>query len=304
VSTIRPFNHVLASVSELYNGSSARYRPLDAVDPATGAQAVALTVTDLGNGTYTLPYTAPQAGTYYLQLKLGIAGGLWATFYRGMGFKLPFEGRATQGLDLAWGAYGPVTGKTHGNTSVSSHEFFGMVVRGFLRVPDAAEYTFYLATDATAETRVLLGGREILFASARADTATNQSYFLREGQLYSLEIRYQHSTGEDPRCRLDWSTPRLPREVIAPSNLYLFYRLSNRTHYPLIVPAPLRPPVSTAVGKGLANGTRRFSGRARESLAGKGGYCVETGVRSCQSHVGHRGLAVQRADLGWSFCSI
>lgn len=148
---------VFGSMSDLYSGSSDYYRPFDGLDTNRVGESPPIAVTDHGNGSYSLPYIAPRAGKHVLQVKMGVSGGLWATYYRSIDFRSPFEGRkegVTLGFNLTWGPNGPVEGAIFANTSIASHEAFSVIFRGFLQIPQSGVYQFWTATDVKAEVRI------------------------------------------------------------------------------------------------------------------------------------------------------
>lgn len=233
--TSAPYHSLLSSLSPVYNGSY-HYPPLDgppSPSASNGQQAVALPVTDLGNGTYAIPYTATRSGINRLQLAMGLAGRVSATYYRSVDFRLPYMGREEPGLNLTWGPYGPSSSHLQGNTSVSTGpELFSLVLRAVLRVPSDGDYRFHVLTDAAAIVELRLADTTIVPSTTTSVSrrSSPSSYLLPAGALYSLEVRYHHQRmgADPPSLVVAWSTSQSPAiSAIPPSALLLFYPIAN-----------------------------------------------------------------------------
>jgi len=254
--TLEGLKWMMMSKSRAYNNTNG-YHPYDAIDWDNQSRGQAIPVLDMGNGTYRFQYTPLKTGTYKLQVKMGVAGSLWGTYYGTRTFTIPMLGRQEPSMNFtsAWNPHGPDVSRPWGNASRHTIEGFSFIVRGFVKPPLDGEYLFYATADSPSEVEVTLGNETVIDgATGKMERTSNRSIILSKDQLYEIVLKYQHLSDSDPLLTLEWYTVLSGRMLVPSVALYLFYQVSNFTHTTIISPAPLYPPASNASGHGLVKG--------------------------------------------------
>jgi len=98
-------------------------------------------------------------------------------------------------INYYWGGSAPLNGLCKNWYSVNW--------KGKIQAPYTDNYHFYLISDRVAE--VIVNGVKVASASKANIEGSGPAINLQQGQLYTIEVKYTHTTGSNAYVRLRWS---------------------------------------------------------------------------------------------------
>lgn len=198
---------------------------------ADGFQLAALSSTpeslDRGDGTYLMMFTPEVPGDYQMDIQLASnsahglvdltdisgssGGGLTGQYFASRWMQgVPAVVRVDESVAFNWG---------EGAIIPSAADLVSVRWQGFLKSTFGDEYTFHLDVD--DEARLVINGETIIDCFNKQTGQTNfvGSAILKAGVMNDILLEYREHSG-DAFVFLSWSSPRIEKQVIPPSNLF------------------------------------------------------------------------------------
>ena len=141
----------------------------------------------------------------------GNGTGLTGTYYNDQNFETKIAERIDSAVDFDWGNASPVEGM--------DADGFTVCWEGAIQPPFTGHYTFYLTCNGL---RLWVNNELIidnLQGGSYPTTYTGKSYSLTAGEKYDIRLEYLKKTGA-ARCKMEWASAFLSREVVPQSQLY------------------------------------------------------------------------------------
>lgn len=221
----------------------------------------------LGAGDYDLSYEPRIAGLRVHEYYFLEAGGLDAEVYGEYDLTHLLGRRVDKrSLYFEWGAYGPFSDgpDSHMNSVLNGTsernddpvDFFSVRWTGLLRFPADEEFSLKIEADGGALAQVAIDGIVITGGAESQYGRWQGSYrpLLREtpqtSLLHSVEVSYQHATGESSFVKLSWMRTSQPKWTVIPATA--FYRrvlVANTTYQNFVFAGVADPRASTVVVK-------------------------------------------------------
>lgn len=141
----------------------------------------------------------------------GDGEGLTATYYNGENFEEKIGERIDDTIDFDWGAGSPMAGV--------DNDHFTIRWQGEIQPTFNGHYTFYATCDGVKlwiDDQLIIDN---LDGARNPATYTGKIDSLAAGEKYRIKMEYREKVG-DARCRLEWASAFLPKEVVPKAQLY------------------------------------------------------------------------------------
>jgi hypothetical protein len=150
----------------------------------------------------------------------GTGNGLSAEYYNGLNFNTLRAEQIDATINFNWG-----TAKPHPNVNADN---VSIRWQGTIEPRSTEEYTFYVNSD---NGRRLWIDNQLIIDKWIDDYDIEYSGTanLQAGQSYNIKLEYFESTG-GAYCRLEWISPKQPREIVPQSQLYSMDRTGLQDH--------------------------------------------------------------------------
>jgi len=175
---------------------------IDAANTASAASVRQMNVQNSVNANWRLELVPP--------LSNGNGNGLTGAYYNGVDFNTYYNTRIDAAINFAWGTGSPMQGINTDRFSISW--------QGKISPRADGEYTFFINSD---NGRRLWVNDQLIIDKWIDDYDIEYSgnINLQANQLYNIKLEYFENTG-GAYCRLEWISPKQPREIIPRSQLY------------------------------------------------------------------------------------
>merc|ERR1711871_1416524 len=193
----------LSTVSDCNSTNDANRQIEDADCECNGCPAIVRgTVTDHGDATYGVTYTATKRGAYKVFSSLAVLGGLYATFYDNQTSGNPTALTDHHTLDFS--------SSDDPDTTPSVTNAFDAVWEGFVLPSKAAQYTFTTQVDQNSRVQLWLDNVQLIdqWNSLGSQTPSGTVSFGLVNHLYDLKVKYAGSTAAE-RLTLKWESRSL-----------------------------------------------------------------------------------------------
>ena len=255
---------------------------------------------DQANGKYLGQYLVTASGTYNLDVNLGnhAGHGVMGTYYK---FGTPVYGHTGKGtwgggprvnrydstINFNWGRDRPVIDESFPTDN------FAVMWTGLIDPPYTDTYTFYTSSD----DGVLLYVDNQLLVNHWNESGSvfSGTITLNHNTLYDLRLDYHDITG-NAYVELHWQSPRIPKQIVPSSNLWVVDAAISHSPFGLTVaPSTMCATQSTVMGTGLtlttAGVVSRFTIQARDQFANNKTTISDPYVAYIQQD-GYRGVQV------------
>jgi len=164
----------------------------------------------------------------------GSGNGLDAAYYNGSNYTLFRHSQIDTTINFNWGTVAP-------NVWVGADNF-SVKWTGKIQPRTSGTYTFYIKSD---NGRRLYINNQLIIDKWISDAGIEYSGTINlvKGQFYPIEVDYYEENG-GASCKLEWSSPEQPREVVPKSQFYSASNGLDKTEYSdtdvNIYPLPVR----------------------------------------------------------------
>jgi hypothetical protein len=141
----------------------------------------------------------------------GTGEGLTGTYYNGKNFDTKITERIDDAINFDWGEGSPVAGLDADNFTVRW--------RGQIQPPFSGHYAFNVTCDGV---KLWINNKLIidkLSGGRNPNTYIGKIDSLKAGEKYDITLEYLEQTGV-AKCKMEWESAFLPREVVPQSQLY------------------------------------------------------------------------------------